>query len=107
MNLSSDCDLLCISCHLATRTPFGAGLAQGEFRAGHYPDNQALTLSAEWSCTDEFSMPPCFARLCVSQAAVDDPCVHYHHRHNAEYNQVFHLVISLFDWCERDSPLWV
>ena len=35
-------------------------------------------------------------RLCpelsISQAATDDPHIDYHHRGNAEYNQVFHLL---------------
>ena len=37
-------------------------------------------------------------QLCVSQGAADDPNVRNHHRGHAEYNQVFHFVISLFDW---------
>jgi hypothetical protein len=36
--------------------------------------------------------------LCVLQAATDDPHIGYHHRGNTDYNQVFHFVISLFDW---------
>ena len=44
----------------------------------------------------------------MSQAPADDPRVRYHHRSNAEYNQVFHFVISLFDWLMKPkSPLRV
>jgi len=35
--------------------------------------------------------------LRVLQAAADDPYIRYHHRGNAEYDQYFHFVISLFD----------
>ena len=45
-----------------------------------------------------FSVSAVCSRLWVSQAAADDPDERYHYRGNAEYNQVFHFVISLFDW---------
>jgi hypothetical protein len=35
--------------------------------------------------------------LYVFQAATDDPHKDNHHRNNAEYNHVFHFVISRFD----------
>ncbi|MFL6553414.1 MAG: hypothetical protein ACJ8KF_06730 [Chthoniobacterales bacterium] len=78
--------------------PFTALLHEASIPMGHYPNKQALTLNAYWSQTDEFSVSACVARLCVSQAAADNPHVRYHYRSNAEYNQVFHFVISLFDW---------
>ena len=99
MSLSGDCDLLCISCHSPGGSiPFTALLHEASIPVGHYPNKQALTLNAYWSQTDEFSVSACVARLCVSQAAADNPHVRYHYRSNAEYNQVFHFVISLFDW---------
>jgi hypothetical protein len=34
--------------------------------------------------------------LRVLQPAADNPNIRYHHRGNADHNQVFHFVISLF-----------
>jgi hypothetical protein len=39
-----------------------------------------------------------FVPLCVPQAATDDPDIAYHHCRNGEYDQIFHLFTSLFDW---------
>jgi hypothetical protein len=99
MNLSDDCDLLYISCQFAGRTRSFAALShEAEYSSGTLCGHLALTLSAKWLPTDEFSVSAVIGRLCVSQAAADDPHIRYHHRGNAEYNQVFHCVISLFDW---------
>ena len=37
-----------------------------------------------------------FARLRVLQAAGENPDIHCHHRHNAKYNQVFHVLPHFF-----------
>jgi hypothetical protein len=50
-----------------------------------------------WAPTNEFNVCA-VVPLCVPQAATDDPDIAYHHRRNGEYDQIFHLFTSLFDW---------
>ena len=46
MNLSDDCDLLCISCQLAGRTRSFAALSHDASCQWALPERQALTLRA-------------------------------------------------------------
>ena len=64
MNLSDDCDLLYISCQFAGRTRSFAALShEAEYSSGTLCEQLALTLRAQWSPTDEFSVSAVFCAV--------------------------------------------
>jgi len=91
--LSEDCDLLRIFWQLAkSDLSREAGTRRNRRALG------AVRADAQADETNKCSAARLPLRLCIPQAVTDDPDIAYHHRRNGEYDQIFHLFTSLFDW---------